>query len=181
MPYIAFLRAINVGGHAVVSMADLKRAFVNAGAENVSTYIQSGNVIFDAPASSAAQARLFTAIQTNLDTLIGKKVDVMYRTDADLQGIIKADPFKGIDVQGDLKLYVTFLKDKPARKPRLPLIVEKDGLEIINVRGNDIFVVSRPVGKGRYGVPNLFFEKEFGIPATTRNWNTVRKILAKLT
>ncbi len=180
MTHLAFLRAINVGGRALVKMADLKKAFDAAGATNVQTYIQSGNVIFDAPDSATGQAKLVKSIQARLNKLMGKDVDVMYRTHKDLQRMITADPFKNVDTKQDLKLYVAFLKDKPKKRPKLPLTAEKDGLKIIKISGSDVFLVSYPVGKGRYGVPNLFVEKEFDTPATSRNWNTVQKIVKKI-
>lgn len=180
MTHVAFLRAINVGGHAIIKMADLKRAFEDAGAGNVQTYIQSGNVIFDAPNSKSAQTKLFKAIESRLDSLMDKRIDIMYRTSDELNRMIESNPFKSIDTRKDLKLYVAFLSGGPEQKPKLPLRSDKDGIEIIQISGADVFVVSHPVGKGRYGVPNLLVEKEFGCPATSRNWNTVQKIVMKM-
>ena len=180
MTHAAFLRAINIGGHAIVKMAGLKRAFEDAGGKNVRTLITSGNVVFEAPSTDAAQAKLFKNIQDRVDKLIGKPVDVMYRTHDDIKRLIAADPFADVNSALDVRLYVTFLKSKPAKKPKLPLLSEKEGLEVIQVAGLDVCVIGRPVGKGRSGAPNLLVEKEFGVAATSRNWNTVCKVFEKM-
>ncbi|GAB4329284.1 MAG: DUF1697 domain-containing protein [Candidatus Zixiibacteriota bacterium] len=179
MTHVAFIRAINVGGRAIVKMADLQRAFEDAGADDVQTYIQSGNVLFDAPTSELAQTRLFRAIQSRVDSLLGKRIDIIYRTSGELKQMIESDPFSSIDSRKDLKLYVAFLAKSPKGSPKLPLRSDKDGIEVIRIAGPDVFVVSHPVGQGRYGAPNLFIEKAFSCPATSRNWNTVRKIVMK--
>ncbi|HEX6828594.1 MAG TPA: hypothetical protein VF104_06405, partial [Burkholderiales bacterium] len=77
----------------------------------------------------------------------------------------------------DVKLYVGFLTTAPSRVPRLPFSVTKEGLDITRVTRGEVFIVSRRVN-GRFGFPNLLIEKEYGVPATTRNWNTVLKILS---
>jgi len=180
MTYVAFLRAINVGGHAVVKMTDLKFAFDVTGAKNVQTYIQSGNVIFDAPDNETSRAKLFQNIQVALNKLLGKHVDIIYRSRADLQQAITDAPFGDIAEREDVKLYVVFLMGPPAKLPKLPMVFEKDGIEIPKIVGADVYLISRPVGKGRYGVPNLRVEKDLDVIGTARNWNTVNKIMAKM-
>jgi len=91
MTYIAFLRAINVGGHATVKMTDVRDAFVAAGCRNVRSVIQSGNVIFDAPASG--RTALETRICQRLAALIGKDPGVCVRTARELESVAEAGPF----------------------------------------------------------------------------------------
>ena len=172
-PYVAFLRAINVAGHVVVKMEDLKGAFEAAGCLNVRTYIQSGNVLFEAPKEGGAALR--RKIHARLSGLLGGEQVVMYRTAAELQALIEADPFKKQRPGAEDKLYIAFLAQKPTAMPEFPLILAKDGLEAFGMKGLNVFIVSRKV-KGRYGFPNNFIEKSFGAPATTRNWNTIAKI-----
>jgi uncharacterized protein (DUF1697 family) len=74
------------------------------------------------------------------------------------------------------KLYVSFLYRLPERQVRLPLINEKEGLEVIRMEGEEAFVISREVN-GRYGFPNNFIEKELSVLATTRNWNTITRMI----
>jgi uncharacterized protein (DUF1697 family) len=175
--YVAFLRAINVAGHAKVKMSDLKQVFIAAGCKDVRSYIQSGNVLFEAPESDT-ESRL-QEIQNKLCELLGTEAIVMYRTFREVEDIVRTAPFKDIAADTDAKLYVTFLSRKPPHKPTLPLLSPKEALEAVKVKNLEVFIVSRKKKNGFYGFPNNFIEKEFGVPATTRNWSTVTKI-AKL-
>ena len=124
MRYVAFLRGINVGGHALVKMTDLREAFSAAGCAGVKTYIQSGNVIFDA--AEAAAPATFKKVHANLCALFSAEPVVIYRTARELDRMVKSDPFKAIDPDASIKLYVTFLLAKPKVKPTLPLVSVKD-------------------------------------------------------
>jgi uncharacterized protein (DUF1697 family) len=175
--YIAFLRAINVAGHAKVKMNDLKQVFIEAGCKNVRTYIQSGNVLFEAPEGDMESH--IQVIQDKLCELLGTETTVMYRALHEIEDIMRTAPFKDIETGTDTKLYVTFLSRKPRRQPALPLLSPKEALEAVKVKNLEIFIVSRKKKNGFFGFPNNFIEKEFDVPATTRNWTTVTKI-AKL-
>jgi uncharacterized protein (DUF1697 family) len=168
-----------VAGHAKVKMVDLKQAFTEAGCEDVRSYIQSGNVLFKAPAGSTAD--LFEKIQKKLLDLLGTEATVMYRTHRNIADIMKSDPFKDVKTGPDIKLYVSFLSGKPRHKPALPLLQPKEALEAIKVIGQNVYIVSRKKKNGGYGFPNIFLEKAFGVPATTRNWTTVTKIAGLMT
>ncbi len=137
--YVALLRGINVGGRSIVKMSDLKRTFVSAGCKQVSTYIQSGNVIFDAPQGEAAT---ISRIQAKLCDLLGSDATVLFRYFRELEALVKRAPFKGIKAGADVKLYVTFLSRKPPGKSRLPLLSPKEGLEAFRMRNLEVFVVS---------------------------------------
>jgi uncharacterized protein (DUF1697 family) len=173
--YIAFLRAINVAGHAIVKMTDLRDTFAAAGCKNVRTYIQSGNVVFESPAGKSTAT--FAKIRAKLRDLIGSEPDVMFRTVSELEAIVKAAPFKSVIAEPLIKLYVVFLAEKPRLKPTLPLISEKEALEAISLKNLEVFIVSRRKPNGFFGFPNNFIEKELGIIATSRNWSTVTKIV----
>ncbi len=174
--YIAFLRAINVAGHAKVKMSNLKQAFIAAGCKDVRTVIQSGDVIFEAPERDA-ESRI-QEIQNRLCELLGTQATVMYRTLREVEDIVRTAPFKDIETDSETKLYVAFLSRKPRNKPTLPLLLPKEALEAVQMKNLEVFIVSRKKKNGGYGFPNNFIEKEFGVPATTRNWSTVIKIAA---
>jgi uncharacterized protein (DUF1697 family) len=173
---VAFLRAVNVGGRAIVKMDDLQRAFERAGARNVQTVIQSGNVLFDAAEGAAAEFR--KRIEADLKRLLGGPPTIAWRTASHLQRLVDALPFDGVPIGADDKLYVGFLVKKPAKAIPLPVLRPKDGLEMFKMSGQEAFVICRKV-QGKYGFPNLLIEEVFGVPATTRNWNTVER-MAKL-
>ena len=172
--FVAFLRGINVGGHKPVRMDDLANVFVSIGLKNVTTYIQSGNVIFETTRTN--RDALTKKIEEALDRLLGYQVKVFLRTADELETLVRLDPFKNVKTGADAKPYVTFLAEAPGREVKVPLMSLQGDVEIIRISGCDVLSLSRRI-KGRSGYPNNFIEKEFGLPATTRNWATVTKVV----
>jgi uncharacterized protein (DUF1697 family) len=175
---VAFLRAVNVAGHGMIKMSDLKRIFESAGCKNVRTYIQSGNVVFQSPGGEGAAIRL--RVLKKLSAVLGDEVSVAFRTVSELRRTVLESRFGSLESDADVTLYVCFLSSAPKSAPALPLSSAKEGLEATRIIKHDVFVVGRRV-KGRSGYPSLFIERELGVPATTRSWNTVRKMLALAT
>lgn len=170
--YMAFLRGINVGGHKIIKMKDLSNAFASLGFKNVKTFIQSGNVIFEDDKNANDSTK---KIESKLLKLAGYEVAVFLRTISDIEDMVRHNPFKETKFN-DAKKYVTFLYDKPKSKPKLPLMSSKKDVEVIGISNRELFCLAFQKN-GRFGFPNAFVEKEFGMKATTRNWNTVSKIL----
>jgi uncharacterized protein (DUF1697 family) len=170
--YIAFLRAVNVAGHAVVKMDALRGAFTAAGCRNVRSFIQSGNVVFE---SSASEAVALRNLRSEIRGLLGQEPGIFLRTLKEIAQLVESDPFKDFKAQRDVKLYVTFLPEKPRVMPQFPLLLPKEGLEAFAMRGHEVFIVSRPNPRGFTG--NNFIEKELQVSATSRNWNTITKIV----
>jgi uncharacterized protein (DUF1697 family) len=173
---VAFLRAINVGGRAVVKMADVQAAFAAAGCDNVRTFIASGNILFDAP--SHADDALQTRIRRNVGRLLGSEPVIVYRTISDLERLLAATPFGELASDAGVKRYVAFVAEKTKQRPRFPLELPKEGLEAIGMKNGDVLIVSRRKPDGMYGFPNNWIEKELGVTSTVRNWSTVTKIVA---
>jgi uncharacterized protein (DUF1697 family) len=171
---VAFLRAINVGGKSLVRMAHLQEMFIAAGCRNVRTYIQSGNVLFDAPRARAA------AIEHVIEALtrrLGKPPQIVFRTLGDIERLVKKPPFGGVQAGPRVKLYVAFLAKPPERRPKFPIVSKPENCEAIGMNDRDVFIISRPTRPGFFGFPNLFVEEALGVSATTRNWSTVTKIV----
>ncbi|MBK8984439.1 MAG: DUF1697 domain-containing protein [Ignavibacteria bacterium] len=114
MIYAAMLRGINVGGHHKIPMADLRREFTTLGFTNVTTLLNSGNVIFNTSSDSADKIEI--KIEKRLQNVFGFSVPVILRDADEIQNIIKLDPFKKIKLTKDIRLYVSFLKHKPTKK-----------------------------------------------------------------
>ena len=169
--YAAFLRAVNVGGRTV-RMSELAARLGALGLSDVSTFIASGNVCFAAAGDPAALAR---RIEAELLAWLGYPVAAMVRSWDELESLVASNPFKGVARQPDAKLYVTFLWDVPKRPVKLPL-ESKEGLRLFRVAGREAFMVAERLANGRFGVPNLPIEKALGVPATTRNWNTILRL-----
>jgi uncharacterized protein (DUF1697 family) len=174
--YVAFLRAVNVAGHARVPMSDVKQVFVAAGCGGVRTYIQSVNVLFQV--SPAARAGVMQRVRTKLRDLLGEEPGLVLRSVPELAGILENAPFKRLAGKPRVKLYVAFLFQKPSKNPRFPVRSSKEALEAVGMRDREVFVVSHPKPNGFYGFPNNFVEQELGVAATSRNWSTITTIVA---
>lgn len=173
--YFAFLRGINVSGQKLIKMTDLAGIFTDAGCSHVKTFIQSGNVVFDSPETDIeiVEMKLNRAMTKSL----GYHVDLFLRTVEEIKQMIDMQPFLKIDENTDVKKYVTFTKQLLPASLKLPLLSPAGDVELIRISGNTIFSLAHPAKAGRYGFPNSFIEKKLGIQATTRNWNTVCKMI----
>jgi uncharacterized protein (DUF1697 family) len=171
--YIALLRGVNVGGN-MLRMERLRALCEELGTKHVRTYVQSGNVVFEAGRSSAHWA---AALARALDGEARLPVSVIVRTAADVARILAANPFlteKGMDVT---RLHVTFLERAPAKAAVKALDALPAGTDRFRHAGEEIYVHC-PNGYGNTKLSNSAFEKALGIRATTRNWNTVNKLCA---
>ena len=176
--YVAFLRAINVRGHAQIAMPDLCASFEGAGCRNVSSYIQSGNVLFDT--STRDPDALFRKIRGRVRALAGGEPSIVFRTTSELDAAARAAPFGSMVDDQTIKLYVVFLAERPKRKPTLPIVDAKERLELVGVHDAHAYVVSRRKPNSlMYGFPNSFVENALAVAATSRNWTTVRRILER--
>ncbi len=161
--YVALLRAVNVGGTGKLVMADLKRICIEAGFEQVKTYIVSGNVVFE---SAAAAAAVKSALEGRLAEHTGKPIELFIRTAAEMRGVLRANPFGNKD---PARTYVFFLDGKPARDALANVRHRKD--EEIGIGKREIYV-HYPTGMG---------QSKLVIPAasagTARNMNTVARLI----
>ena len=174
--YVAFLRAINVGGKRMIKMEALRGVFESAGYQNVRTFIASGNVIFNATETDPDS--LAKKIEKKILKAFGHDVTVIVLTLAELQRVVKLNPFKNIKASKEVMLFVSFLSSEPAKKLKLPMRSANENLDVIALKGRVAFVVAYHKKNGWFGFPNNFLEKDLNVAATTRNWTTVRKIAA---
>ncbi len=172
--FVAFLRGINVGSHIVVK-EKLREVFASLGFQNISTYKQSGNVIFEA--KSTDHLKIKTNIEEKLRISLGFEVAVILRTIPQLNCIIDLDPFKGQTNEGTSFL-VTFLPTAISPFPlQLPLTIPKSTAQVISSEGAEVFSVTHGGGEG--ALPNPFWESKLKTKATTRNMNIIRQIVEK--
>ena len=171
MKYVAFLRAINVGGHAIIQMADLKKMFESAGLENVQTYIQSGNVIFE---SEEDEDSLVKQLERQVEKVAEYKIHVFVRTMQNVQSIADKSPFTPKD--GEMG-YVTFLSKKPDKKSQQALLSFRSEADDFAFKGRELYSLRRDREKSIFS--GNIVEKTLKTPSTTRNLNTISKIVAK--
>ena len=173
--YVAFLRGINVGGKRLIKMEDLRVVVESLGLKNVRTFIASGNVLFDT--SQTNRDALTRKIEKKLLAAFGHDVPVVLQTIAELKDILRAGPFKKIKPSADAMLCVTLLVAEPKAGPKLPFQSEKENLEVLAIKNRAAFILCRRKKNGSFAFPNNFLEKEFGVVATTRQWNTIVRIV----
>ena len=161
--FVAFLRAVNVGGTGRLPMADLRDLCRRLGFEDVRTYIASGNVVFRCTASRAAAK---SALESSLEAYAGKHVGVVLRSPAEIRAVLDDNPFAGRDPRRTL---VILLDGKPPANTVTEARGQKD--EAIHLGRREIYVwYESGIGRSRLRLPAA----EAG---TARNVNTVRKML----
>jgi len=173
MKYVAFLRGINVGGKNKVKMETLREVFGSLGFENVKTYINSGNVIFETVATAGKE--LAAKIESAIEKEFALKIKVIVRKMSEIENIAANNPFAG-QFENEKDLHVFFLDGElPADKREL-LLSNNNKNEQFAVRNSEIFcllcvgVLDSLMGKDYIG-------KKLKVSATARNWRTVNKIL----
>ena len=176
MRYIAFLRAINVGKRQV-KMTRLRELFVDLGYGDVRTYIQTGNVFFEAPTTD--RAALERAIERHLLDALGFVVTTIVRTVAEVAAALASDPFAGIAVTPDTRLCCLFTSAPLPADLALPVIVEQRDftLTIVASSPDAVFAVIQQV-PGKVGNAIAFIEKTYKVRATARFFHTMQKLVA---
>jgi len=168
------LRGINVGGQRIVKMETLRASFEALGFSRVRTYLQSGNVIFEGPKTSPDD--LAMAIAKKISKDFGFSIPVVLRTSGEIGKIVGDNPFlseRGLD---NSKLHVTFLSAPPAKDAKEKIDALNAHPDQFHVRGREIYLYC-PNGYGRTKLSNNALEKALSVGATTRNWNTVSKLV----
>ena len=174
--YVAFLRAINVGGH-LVKMDDLRALFEALGFTNVETFIASGNVIFDS--KSANIGLLEKKIEKHLLKSLGYEVATFVRSVADVERIAGAKPFSTAELKSNFHaLYVGFLAESPSEDARRELVKCGNKFNAFAFTEREVFWLCR-VKFSETDFSGARLEKILKMKTTLRNVNTPQRIAAK--
>ena len=165
--YAAFLRGVMPTN---AKMPEVKKAFEAAGFTDVKTLLSSGNVVFDARA--ATESALQMKIEAALLRRLGNAFLTIVRPVDALRELLASDPWRAFRIDPAAKRIVTFLRDKPATKLKLP--IEQDGARILALKGREVFTAYTRTPKGPVFMTLL--QKTFGKEQTTRTWETVKKV-----
>ena len=177
MRYVALLRGINVGGKNLIRMADLKAAFEAHGFDDVSTYIQSGNVLFGAPRQSSRT--LSARIETLLTDAFGTAATVVVRSHVQLRAVVGGAP-RGFGSDPQTYRYdVVFLKQPVTGTAALATIRTKPGVDEAHA-GKGVLYFARLEAKATQSRLNSIVASPVYPYVTIRNWNTTTKLLALL-
>lgn len=174
MRYISLLRGINVSGQKQIKMQDLKSLYEGLGFDNVVTYIQSGNVIFDTTEKNVS--KLKQNIENAIHNQYRFQVPVEIRTRPKLAEVIKKCPFDFADVETNgTKVLVTFLSASPLKKNINNLMDTVQEPEKLVIKKREVYLFC-PNGYGKSKLSNTFLERKLEVGATTRNWKSVNTL-----
>ncbi|HEY2421461.1 MAG TPA: DUF1697 domain-containing protein [Neobacillus sp.] len=168
--YVALLRGINVGGHNMIKMTELKQVLESMGFAKVKTYIQSGNVIFE----SKEEARtLSQQMEEVIKREFGFLVPVVLRTGEELEQIIKNCPFSTDSLLEGESVQVAFLTNIPSQEGIERLSAFNSERDEYQINGENVYLFFRQSIRNSKLAKQL---PKLGVPATVRNWKTVIKL-----
>ena len=174
MKAVAFLRAVNVGGTGKIAMADLKALAEDIGLADARTLLQSGNLIFEAGGRSAAA--LEKLLKCEVAKQLAIETDIIVRTARELKAAMERNPFAKEAKADPSRLHVHFLK-APANAAAVAALSNAiKGREIVKGVGGEVFLYY-PDGAGNSKLTNAVIERHLGARGTSRNWNTVTKLV----
>ncbi|MET7620750.1 DUF1697 domain-containing protein [Streptomyces sp. NPDC005408] len=173
--YAALLRGINVGGHKKVPMAELRELLTELGHTDVTTYLQSGNAVFSS--ASADEKAIGTALERAIEKRFGFGVDCLVRSAPYLKAVADDCPFPADELEGK-QLHVTYFSE-PVGPERLASIDTAAYLPEEFRLGDRALYLYAPNGLGRSKLAEALAKPRLfkGIIATSRNWNTVLKLV----
>lgn len=171
MTWVALLRGINVGGKNPLPMKELAGIFADSGCENVRTYIQSGNVIFD---PGRRQSDVAAIVSREIKRRFGYSIPVVLRTSEEVAEVIRQNPFlaSGADPKA---LHVYFLAQPPMATAIAGLDAGRSKPDVFHVSGREIYL-HLPNGMGRTKLTNAYFDSKLATTCTARNWATILKL-----
>lgn len=176
MKHAAFFRNTNLGRPRSPTRVQLETAFLDAGAGSAQSFLTNGTLVFEA--TSAASAQVATRARDRLNAVCGLTEPVFVRSVAQLAKLVAAEPFAAIE-QGDVyECCATLLPANAGRRLAVPQGTARGDVEIIGRQGDVVFSVSRKPGASP-GSPNAYLEKVLGLQASTRNWNTILRLVAR--
>ena len=173
MKYVGFLRGINVVGKNKIKMETLREMFAALGFENVKTYINSGNVIFETRKSD--DKKLAATIEKTIEKEFSLSIKVMVRQISEIENIIKNNPFDG-QFENDKDLHVFFLDEELPEEKRELLLSNNSENEMFAVKNREIFCLLR-ISFSDSLMGKDYIGRKLKVSATARNWRTVNKIL----
>jgi uncharacterized protein (DUF1697 family) len=170
--YVVFLRGINVGGNKIVDMNDLKNVLVKNQFENVKTYINSGNIVFQ---SKNDKNKIKEIITKSIKSRFKISVEMIIKTQKELDEIIIKNPFNNDKENDNLKRMVVMLSDKIDKNKVLQFRNDEKIVENYYF-SDDVLYIYYHNGAGRSKFTNIYVEKKLNVISTARNWNTILKM-----
>ena len=171
---IALLRGVNVGGHNKIKMEDLREICASLNLRDARTYVQSGNIVFQTIEKDLV--KLSRRIEAAIEADHGFRPSVICRTTAEMKAAAARNPFSARTDLEPSKLAVCFLTGEPSNMARARLLQIKAEPEELRIGRHELFIYF-PNGMGRSKLSMAAVERVIQTPMTTRNWNTVTKLI----
>jgi uncharacterized protein (DUF1697 family) len=171
--YLALLRGVNVGGKNRVPMKDLGEIFRDEGCAEVRTFIQSGNVVFQAV--EEVRVSLGSVLPARIREAFGCTVPVVFRNLPQMEAVTLNNPFLNAGESEDLA-YVAFLRDLPSAENVASLDPDRSPPDRFAIVGADVYL-HLPAGIAKTKLTNAYFDSKLKTVSTGRNWRTVRKLV----
>jgi uncharacterized protein (DUF1697 family) len=175
--YAVFFRNLNLGRPNCPTKAQFEHAFASAGAATASSFLTNGTIVFSASPGSRAHKVLRSACQA-LQAECGLREPAFIRPLSQLVELVRQAPFAGVDMVGVYQRCISFLPSEGMALPDAPCVSPRGDVEILQFTASEALSLSRKVGNTA-GSPNAFLEKLLATPATTRNWNTVLRLVER--
>lgn len=174
--YIALLRGINVSGQKKLPMAYLRGMLHKMDFKDISTYIQSGNVVFDMDEKDTET--LEEEIKRNIQDTFGFDVPVLVKSKTDFEQIIQQNPFTDREVLENNQVYFVLLKNTPEKEKLITLQKEEYQNEKFVITEDCVYLLCQN-GYGNAKLSNNLIERKLKVSATTRNYRTMAKLLER--
>ena len=173
--YISILRGINVGGQRMIKMDALRQLYASLGFENISTYIQSGNVIFLSKPEKVEV--LAGVIAKKIAETFGFDVPTIVIEKADYQEMISKNPFLAEITKDPAHLHITFLSETPIQENVDKIAISQYLPDEFRMIGKVVYLYC-PNSYSNSKLTNSFFESKLKVTATTRNWKTTQELMS---
>lgn len=168
--YVALLRGINVGGNNIIKMQDLKTLLQDCGLENVNTYIQSGNIVFR---SEKTADELQFLIEQEIKQKYGYSISVIVRTGSEWEGIMKNCPYSTESLGDGESVHLTLLGKEISKEDIEHLLQSRSDTEECFINDNEVYLyLKKSILDSK--ISNQL--QKLGVPVTSRNWKTIKKI-----
>jgi len=177
LKYAAFFRNLNLGRPNCPTRAQFEEAFMRAGAASAASFLTNGTMVF-APGPGTRPRKVLASACRALQAECGLREPAFIRSVGHLAELVARDPFAGVDPSSVYERCVSLLHHECGALPPLPLVSPRGDVRILKCTGTEALSVSLKVGNTP-GSPNAYLERLLDLPATTRSWNTVVRLVRR--
>jgi len=171
--FAGFVRNVMVGRNGL-SAEVLRELVAKAGGHDPRSHLATGNLTFSASPELLEVIR--AGIEDSVESVLGRREDVFIRSVASLASAVRSDPFAEMMANDVYERCVTFVPAEPAASLSLPMQVPRGDVVLFDCRAGGVLSITRLIS-GRPGQPGRFLESTLGMRVTTRNWNTIERIV----